>query len=317
MSAFAERLRDHAASLRGLSAEEGSPEHRAPAPASPSGSAQVPQLSFWQSPVARAAINRRISGDPELRPEVYFARRHGPAMVAPHAVSLRPIDAKLEIGLLEAGRCEHVTGLDEDSERLALVAGRLPEPLRDSFTFALGALERWEPPEPLGAAVCRNFLHRRADLEQVTERLATVLAPGGLLFVEDFVGPARFQWSDDQLAVINRLLACLPPALLADLSADDGRLKRSVERPSLERLVAGGSQEAVRSDEIIAVLDARFERVEIAPYGGAVVHQLFSRIMGNFAERPELVSVLMELDALLTDMGVLPSDYIWGVWRRP
>ncbi len=53
-----------------------------------------------------------------------------------------------------------------------------------------------------------------------------------------------------------------------------------------------------------------------APYGGAVVHQLFSRIMGNFADRPDLVGVLMEVDALLTDTGVLRSDYVWGVWRR-
>ena len=45
-------------------------------------------------------------------------------------------------------------------------------------------------------------------------------------------------------------------------------------------------------------------------------HQLFNRIMGNFADRPDLVGVLMEVDALLTDTGVLASDYLWGVWRR-
>ena len=45
-------------------------------------------------------------------------------------------------------------------------------------------------------------------------------------------------------------------------------------------------------------------------------HQLFSRIMGNFSDRPDLVAVLMEVDALLTDAGVLGSDYVWGVWRR-
>ena len=143
-----------------------------------------------------------------------------------------------------------------------------------------------------------------------------MLAPGGLLFVEDFVGPARFQWTDAQLEVINRLLARLPAELLTDLSAEDGRQKRSVERPSLAKLIAADSSEAVRSDEIVPALDARFERVEVCPYGGAVFHQLFSRIMGNFADRPDLVGVLMEVDALLTDSGALPSDYVWGVWRR-
>lgn len=335
-SPFVKRLKEHAESVRALpgttpasdrdpAARDAAPARsHVPAPAQPPNpaSAQIPapaqplQVAFWQSPVARAAINRRITGDPELGPETYFARRHGPSIVAPHAVSLRASDAKLEIALVEAGSCERVTGLDDEQGRVDLAAGRVPEPLRDRVGFQLGTLDRWEPPEPLGAAVCRSFLHRRQDLEDVLDRLATILAPGGLLFVEDFVGPAHFQWTDAQLEVINRLLARLPRELLRDLSAGDGRQKGKVERPNLAKKLAANSNEAVRSDEILPELDARFERVEFCPYGGAVFHQLFSRIMGNFADRPDLVGVLMEVDALLTDAGALGSDYVWGVWRR-
>jgi SAM-dependent methyltransferase len=195
--------------------------------------------------------------------------------------------------------------------------GRVPEPLREQVHFRLGGLEDFRPAEPLGAVVCRSFLHRRADLEDVLDRIAELLAPGGLMFVEDFVGPARFQWTDAQLDAINRLLARLPDELLTDLAATDGRRKRSVERPDADAWIASNPDGAVRSDEILPLLDERFERVEVCPYGGAVFHQLFSRIMGNFAGRPELVGVLMEIDALLTDTGALNADYVWGVWRRP
>jgi SAM-dependent methyltransferase len=310
---FIERLRDHAATVRALPTVTPAATDRETAPAP---TVQVQQLAFWQSPVARAAINRRITGDPELGPETYFARRHGPSIVAPHAVSLRASDAKLEIALVEAGSCQRVIGLDDEQSRLDFATGRVPEPLRDRIEFQLGTLDGWEPTEPLGAVVCRSFLHRRQDLEAVLDRLAAILAPGGLLFVEDFVGPARFQWTDAQLDVINRLLARLPEDLLVDLTVNDGRRKRSVERPDPAAWIAANSHEAVRSDEILPGLDARFERVDVCPYGGAVFHQLFSRIMGNFAARPELVGVLMEIDALLTDAGALDSDYVWGVWRR-
>ncbi|HEY7961912.1 MAG TPA: methyltransferase domain-containing protein [Solirubrobacteraceae bacterium] len=318
-SPFVERLRDHAASVGALSRSV------PPAPAGVEAGASSPaparavapsQLAFWQSPVARASINRRITGDPELGPETYFARRHGPAIVAPGALSLRASDAKLELALVEAGACERVTGLDDEQSRVEFAAGRVPEPLRERVRFELGTLERWQPPEPLGAVVCRSFLHRRDDLEAVLDRLASTLEPGGLVFVEDFVGPARFQWTDAQMEAINRLLARLPEELLTDLSASDGRRKRSVERPDLAERIAASPHEAVRSDEILPALDERFERVEVCPYGGAVFHQLFSRIMGNFVDRPELVGVLMEVDALLTDAGALGSDYVWGVWRR-
>ena len=231
-------------------------------------------------------------------------------------LSLRASDAKLEVALIEAGSAERVTGLDDEQSRVDFAAGRVPEPLRRQIGFQLGTLDRWEPPEPLGAVVSRSFLHRRHDLETVLDRFAAMLVPGGLLFVEDFVGPSHFQWTDAQLEVINRLLARLPRELLTDLSADDGRAKLSVERPNLAKRVASNSSQAVRSDEILPELDARFERVEVCPTGGAVFHQLFSRIMGNFSERPDLVTVLMELDAIMTDAGVVDSDYVWGVWRR-
>jgi SAM-dependent methyltransferase len=264
----------------------------------------------------RAILNRRITGDPEVGAETHFARRHGPAIPAPLALSLRASDAKLELALVEAGSCERLIGLDDDQGRVDFAAGRVPEPLRDRVRFQLGKLEDWPAPEPLGAIVCRSFLHRRADLEAVLDRLASLLVPGGLLFVEDFVGPARFQWTDAQLEAINRLLARLPAELLFDLSAGDGTSKRTVSRPDLEGFIAANPHEAVRSDEILPLLDQRFQRVEVWPYGGALFHQLFSRIMGNFAARPDLIGVIMEVDALLTDAGVLGSDYVWGVWRR-
>jgi SAM-dependent methyltransferase len=322
-SPFVERLRDHALRV-GVRSPVEEPAGGASAVGQGSGAqgevhppAVAPnQLAFWQSPVARAAINRRITGDPELGPETYFARRHGRAIVAPHAISLRASDAKLELALVEAGACEQLTGLDDEQSRIDFASGRVPEPLREQVRFQLGTLEEFQAPEPLGAVLCRSFLHRRGDLEEVVDRFSELLAPGGLIFVEDFVGPARFQWTDGQLEAINRLLAQLPDELLTDLAATDGRRKRTVERPDADAWLAANAGEAVRSDEILPTLDARFERVEVCLYGGAVFHQLFSRIMGNFAARPELVGVLMEIDALLTDAGVLNSDYAWGVWRR-
>jgi SAM-dependent methyltransferase len=325
-SPFVERLRDHASRVGALPPVDGpaggepavGEDRAAAAAAGPPPLAVAPnQLAFWQSPVARAAINRRITGDPELGPETHFARRHGPAIVAPLGLSLRASDAKLELALVEAGACERLVCLDDDQARVDFATGRVPEPLREQVRFQLGTLEDFRPPEPLGAVVCRSFLHRRADLEAVLDRLAALLAPGGLVFVEDFVGPARFQWTDAQLDAINRLLARLPDELLTDLAATDGRRKRSVERPDVEAWIASNPNDAVRSDEILPLLDARLQRVEVCPYGGAIFHQLFSRIMGNFAGRPELVGVLMEVDALLTDAGALDADYVWGVWRRP
>jgi SAM-dependent methyltransferase len=309
-SPFIERLRGHAE------------RERRPAPGIPHESTGVAtgvqrsQLAFWQNPIARASINRRVTGDPQVAPETYFARRHGPSVTAPLAVSLRASNARLEIVLLESGPCERVIGLHEEQERVDYANGKVPEPLRERIHFERGDFADWEAPEPVGAVVARSVLHRRADLDGALDRIASVLAPGGLLFVDEYVGPSLSQWTDGQLQIINRLLERLPDELLVELTSEDGRLKRSAGRPDAERWAAANPQEMVCSERILPALDERFERVEVSLYGGAIIHQLFSRIMGNFASRPELIDVLMELDALLTDGGVVASDYVWGVWRR-
>jgi SAM-dependent methyltransferase len=319
-SPFVERLRQHAVAARErppVAAVPAAPaEAVAGSAASPAPDVARDQLAFWQSPVARAAIHRRVTGDPELAPDTYMARRYGPAIAGPHIVSLRASNASMEAALVESGPAERVTGLDDDTARIDFANRRVPEPLRDRVRFTAGELAGWDPPEPVGAVVSRSALHREAELDGVLDRIQSILVPGGLVFVDEFVGPSRFQWTDAQLDVINRLLKVLPPELLVDLTASDGRLKRSVERPDPQRWAAANPREAVNSSGILPGLDARFERVEVCLYGGAVIHQLFSRIMGNFAGRPELVGLLMETDALLTDCGALESDYAWGVWRR-
>jgi SAM-dependent methyltransferase len=305
------RLREHADHARSLPAARG----REPGPET-APRVQPEQLAFWQSPIARAAINRRITGEPEVGPETYFARRHAPAIPGGTVLSLRASDAKMEIALLEAGSCERVIGLSDDPQRLEFANGRVPEPLRDRVGFRAGSPADWTSDEPLGAVLSRSTLHREADPGALLDQLSARLVPGGLLFVDEFIGPSRSQWTDRQLEVINRLLGRLPDELVADLSSDDGDLKRAVARPDLESWIAANPDEAVVSGGLLAALDERFDRVEVCLYGGAVFHQLFSRIMGNFASRPELVAVLMELDAILTDFEVLDSDYVWGVWRR-
>jgi SAM-dependent methyltransferase len=274
------------------------------------------QLAFWQSQVARAAINRRITGDLALSPEAHFAATHGPAMPAAHALSLRAGDARLEVALVEAGKCRQVTGLDIDRQRAESANSNVPQSLRARIRFQQGLLAEWQPAEPVGAVLARSVLHRQADLEDVLDRIQAVLATGGLLFVDDFIGPARFQWTDAQLDAINRLLACLPDELLVDLTAEDGRRKRGVNRPVRDEFATSNPNDAVRSDEIVELLDERFERVDVRLYGGALYHQFFTRIMGNFVARPELIRMVMEVDAMLTDGGILASDYVWGVWRR-
>jgi SAM-dependent methyltransferase len=307
---YLERLRVHAQALRNR------PVVTPPPPPPRLSGGRPDQLAFWQSPVVRAEINRRITGDPTLSPEAYFASHYGPSLPTPDVLALRASDARLELALVEEGSCGKIVGLDPEEARAESANGNVPEELRERIRFQQGEPREWKPRAPLGAVLARSVLHRQDDLEGLLDHVREILSPGGLVFVDEFVGPARFQWTDRQLEVVNRLLSVLPDELLVDLGALDGRRKRTVGRPDPAGHAVSNPHDAVHSDRIVDCLDERFERVEVSFYGGAVYHQLFSRIMGNFAPHPMLVRVLMEVDALLSDMEVLASDYVWGIWRR-
>jgi SAM-dependent methyltransferase len=276
-------------------------------------SGSVAIRSWWQSPVILREINRRITGNPDVRPQAYFAARYCKEPLGP-AVSLGSGGGELELELVQLEACTSMLGLELAEERVAGARDRTPAELRDRVTFQRANLETWSPPPGLGLVVARDVLHHIEGLERLFAELAGALRPDGLFYVDEFVGPARFQWTDKQLELITRLFGRLAPELRVDLTGEE-TVREVATRPDLEAFIASDPSEAIRSDEIPELLERFFEPVEVKPYGGAIYQQLFNRIMGNFADRDDLVRTIVELDFILTDEGVVGSDYLWGVYR--
>ncbi|MEX0972455.1 MAG: methyltransferase domain-containing protein [Solirubrobacterales bacterium] len=293
------------------------PQQQQSSPAAPAPAVNPRVLAFWQSDIANAHIRRLISGDESVSTASHFAELLDDFHRGSAAVSLRGGDPALEVELLRSDACRTIAIVDGAAERLEYGRARVPEELRQRVVFAQANLSTYEPDEPLGLVVAKSALHRCEDPDAIVSRLTGWLAPGGMVYLDEFVGPDRFQWSDAQIEIVNRLLACLPEELRRDLTSKDGEAKSAIGRPDEGRFRRDNPSEAVAGSRIRQALDSHLEPVEVRPYGGAVFHQLFARIMGNFAGRPEIVRLILELDAILTDRGVLESDYLWAAYRKP
>ncbi len=272
--------------------------------------------SFWESPVVMAALNQRITGDASVTPEQHLLDRHL-AGGAARVLSLGCGAAKYEQRLLRIGAAEHVVGVDIAADRLALAREALPAELDGRIELIAADLETWRPEGKFDLIMAHDVLHHLQHLEDWLQTFREVLNPGGLVYVHEFVGPTRFQWTDEQIAAVNALLDTLEPHLRADVVLGDGTPRGPLARPDPEALIRADPSEAIRSGEIPALLAAHLEVVEAHAYGGAVFHQFFNRIMGNFEGHDDLVRTVMEIDFVLTDRGVLASDYLWGVYRVP
>lgn len=270
--------------------------------------------SFWQSPVVQAEINRRVTGDRAVTPLEHFKRSYC-AQPRGLGLSLGSGDGQLEIAAVDLGIVERIIGIDISSERVKRATERIPERLQGRVEFVVENLETYKPDETFDVVFAKSVLHHIEDLEGWCDAFNTLLSDDGVLYVDDFIGPSRFQWTDVQLYVINRLRDVLPEPLLRDLVLDDDSPSPAVNRPNVERFIAVDPSEAIRSSDIGFVLEQALEPLELRDYGGALFHMFFNRIMANFAGEDALVRMVMETDFLLTDIGALDPNYLWGVYR--
>ena len=101
-------------------------------------------------------------------------------------------------------------------------------------------------------------LHHIEALEWVLDQCNRALRPDGMLLINEFVGPSRFQWTSRQLDLANEMLALLPEDLRRDLG--NGGLKSEIVRPTVEHMVRHDPSEAVRSADIERLVKAAVRR---------------------------------------------------------
>jgi SAM-dependent methyltransferase len=185
--------------------------------------------------------------------------------------------------------------------------------LAPSINYFTADLNSYRPPKAAFDFIYFfQSLHHIQALEALLEACALALRPEGLLMVNDFVGPFRFQWTEEQVKMANKILQVLPEELRQDLRFN-GSIKNEVYRPTVNEMIKGDPSEAVRSGEIEPVLRRYFEIVEEKSWGGTLNNLIFENIAGNFnQENPyhkSIIELLIQLENIVIQTGLLPSDF--------
>ncbi len=256
-----------------------------------------------------------ISGDPRVDYLTYLFGRHAGRLPVARVLSLGCGGGNLERSMIDLGLARRIDGFDLSpesirvAEELAAAAG-----MGDRIRYAVADLDRIElEPEAYGVVIAKHALHHLENLEHVYAQVAGALVPGGVFMFNEYVGPSRFQWTDLQLELMNRLLAALP-----ERQRDAAPFLRVV-RPELEDMKTLDPSEAVRSAEILPLLVDTFEIVEHKPYGGALLHILLTHTMTGLDLEDEKQLAVLRLmflyERTLVEHGVIASDFACVVCR--
>ena len=167
-------------------------------------------------------------------------------------------------------------------------------------------------PNAYDVVVAHSVLHHVERLEWAYAQIERTMRPGATLILNEYVGPDRFQYSDDVLAIINTLLRCLPPELRATYDVR--------HRPTVEEMIANDPTEAVRASELVAFTRRQFDVREEKDLGGTLLQHLLYDIVQNFrfedARERSLLDILCTIDGLLVDVGRIPSDFVLMAARK-
>ena len=266
-------------------------------------------------------INRRVSGDPAIRPLEWFGRHLANAGCLPlgrilvlgcgaghlerelHGLAwAREIVAfDLSPKVLDIAR-KNTAGLDGISHVLAsmdeLPVGQAPF-LPGSFDVVLGV----------------SSVHHCSQLDKLYAAVAQLLTPDGWFYLDEYVGPDRFQYSPRHLAQLTALADLLPERMLAN---QNGVIKKSFRAPTVAEVVAVDPSEAVCSSSILPLLPDYFKVVAQRPYGGSLLHVLLADIAQNF-QAPEArpwLQALMDAEDDLDRLSRLEHHFSCVIARQ-
>jgi SAM-dependent methyltransferase len=273
-------------------------------------------IHWTEHPEVQRRINEKASGDPHKDPYQFFIDfiiAQGQKLPLPRCLTLGCGAGDLERGLSQynfTGRHDAYDIADEAIRRAREMATQAG--LTHIFYDVVDINHLSLPAETYDVVFGIQSVHHLQNLEQVFSEVRKTLKPKGFFFLNEFIGPTKFQWTDKQLNIINSLLAILPEKYR--ISKKDGKtLKVNHKRPSLAEMDSIDPSEAVRSEDIMRVLAQYFVVREKKDLGGTILHLLLQDIAGNFDyDKPEdmrLFHALFQIEDAFIEIGEISSDF--------
>jgi GT2 family glycosyltransferase/SAM-dependent methyltransferase len=276
-------------------------------------------LSWDAHPSTLSYISRRISGNPDETWLRFVQRRFCPHRLA-RGLSLGCGWGQLERDAIGLGICETFDAYDVAQGAIEVASNEAKKlGLEDRLRYFCADLnevvfERGKYDICFAGA----SLHHIDNLEHLLQQVKAGLCPGGLFIVNEYTGPSRYQWSEKVNVLMNRLLAAVPQHLRISLR-DGVTLKGAVQRPLPEDVIRVDPSEAIRSGEIIGLLEGNFEIMYRADFGGTLLQFALADIIGNF--KPDdpchngLLNLAILIEESLIEGKAVPSDFTFLVCR--
>lgn len=218
-------------------------------------------------------------------------------------LSLACGSGRAERNALASGICTSFHGVDV-AEGAVEEARKIAHKEKLDITYTVDDLNSIElEPNSYDVVITQNCLHHVLQLEHLAEQIHGTLRPGGVLWIQDYVGETQLQYGDKRLEIANTVLQLLPEKLRTNRATSN--IQKSVKRPEIDNI---SPFEAIRSAEIMPVFLKRFDILEKRETGGIMRLLLPLGAKTDYLENDDtraIYELLHYLDRMLLTEGVL------------
>lgn len=157
-------------------------------------------------------------------------------------------------------------------------------------------------------------LHHIEDLDGILKRCARALAPGGVLWAAEYIGPDYFDFPEEHRDLARRLWQALSPEVKKTWISE-------LQFPTVEEVIAADPTESIHSSDIPRAMRNAFSEVEVVPTYGTFAFILFWGLNPDALYESEIgrefVRTVMDLDTALIGSGALPHYFAYLIGRNP
>jgi SAM-dependent methyltransferase len=267
------------------------------------------RIRWWEDRTTLEHINRIVEGRATDGMHAGFHNRilkFFPDKPAERAISVGCGVGTKEWELLRIGAVKHFDLYDISEANI--LHGRKHAEINgfaDRVTYRYADVFEVETESDYDLVYWNNSLHHMSDVYQALRFSHDRLRFSGLLAIDDYVGPTRFQWTEENLRWARLIRHNLPDRLLKNPWAPGHMVPRQIMPQTPDEIVAIDPSEAMDSGRILSALYEVFPSVEIIPTGGALYHLALSDIYCNFVTEDDnvLLRQILMLDQLLAENG--------------
>jgi hypothetical protein len=146
-------------------------------------------------------------------------------------------------------------------------------------------------------------LHHIDKLTETLNRCDEALAPGGVLWAFEYVGPDRFEYPDEHADIARLVYKLIDPEMRLPGEPD-------LKFPSVAEVIAVDPTEAVHSSKILQTMRSKWPNLEVYGQYGSLLFMLMWCLNYNaIYDDPkcyQLYGHLVHLETKLVDSGALP-----------